>query len=52
MSRERSVRDRRFIKDQEIKDKSLNHHLAEWRNYEKKIAEKYRGSERNPNRIY
>lgn len=50
--RERNVRIRKDMKDREEKDRSLNHHLAEWRSYEKKIADKYRGEAKNPNRMY
>ena len=31
--REKSVKIRRDFRDQKEKDNSLNHHLAEWRNY-------------------
>lgn len=40
------------MKDQEDRDRSLNHHLAEWRSYEKKIADKYKDEVKNPNRMY
>lgn len=40
------------MREQEDKDRSLNHHLAEWRSYEKKIVEKYKGEVKNPHRMY